>query len=200
MGRARKVDLKTAKEAALSAFWLNGYKGLGVRKLEELTGINRFALQTDFGGKNGLFLVILETYTRAWNDTFRDTLCAGNLDDLAAYFILRASGDARAEMNNGCLVFNTLGEDEPDSLEIHDAITQFMDTIESCFASALRNERADGTLCENLDIEEASQMLLSALIGMNMLIKAKQSNEAALPTALALKSTIMGWRAADQRR
>ena len=37
-------------------------------------------------------------------------------------------------------------------------------------------------------------MRLNALIGMNIYIRMKGSNEAALPTAIGLKTTIMNWR------
>ena len=84
MGRAKKVDRELARKSALSAFWVHGYNSLGVRKLEELTGINRFALQTEFGGKAGLFGEILDAYTAEWDNNYLEPVRNGNLDDLAA--------------------------------------------------------------------------------------------------------------------
>lgn len=194
MGRKKKVDRNTAQEAALSAFWANGYTGLGVRRLEELTGINRFALQTEFGGKNGLFLDISKLYVSSWKRTYRDAIRNGNLDSLAEYFLLRASTNLPAESNNGCLLFNTLSDEQLDAPDIRKVVSDFLQTIQQSFACALHNERAQGTLIEDLDINGASQLLLSSLIGMNILIKARQSNKAALPTALALQKTILAWR------
>jgi hypothetical protein len=57
-----------------------------VRKLEELTGTNRFALQTEYGGKNGLFAEIPDAYTAHWDCHYLEPVRNGNLDDLAAYF------------------------------------------------------------------------------------------------------------------
>ena len=37
-------------------------------------------------------------------------------------------------------------------------------------------------------------MLLSTLIGMNMLIKVRGSNEAGRPVALGTRKTILSWR------
>jgi len=195
MGRAKKVDRELARESALSAFWIHGYKSLGVRKLEELTGINRFALQTEFGGKNGLFVEILDTYTSAWDTKYLEPVRNGNLDDLAAYFVQRASMDARTETNSGCLMINTLSEGNLDAPEISERVSNFLDHVQNTFSKALHNERVQGTLISSLDIDEASQMLLSSLIGMNILIRLKGSNEAALPTAIGLRTTIMNWRA-----
>ena len=196
MGRAKKVDRELARESALSAFWIHGYKSLGVRKLEELSGINRFALQTEFGGKTGLFGEILDAYTSEWDNSYLEPVRNGNLDDLAAYFLQRASRAARAEANSGCLMINTLSEGELDTPEISDRVSSFLDHVQSTFAQALRNESAQGTLISGLDIGEASQMLLSSLIGMNILIRMKGSSEAALPTAIGLQTAIMNWRAA----
>jgi TetR/AcrR family transcriptional repressor of nem operon len=194
MGRAKKVDRELARESALSAFWIHGYKSLGVRKLEKLTGINRFALQTEFGGKNGLFVEILDTYTSEWDSSYLEPVRNGNLDDLAAYFMQRASMDARAETNSGCLMINTLSEGNHDAPEISERVSNFLDHVQNTFSKALHNERAQGTLISSLDINEASQMLMSSLIGMNILIRMKGSSEAALPTAISLKTTIMSWR------
>ena len=81
MGRKRKVDRDTARQSALSAFWVNGYSGLGVRQLEELTGINRFAVQTEFGGKDGLFLDIASLYCSVWIRTDGEKLRKGPHED-----------------------------------------------------------------------------------------------------------------------
>ena len=194
MGRKRKVDRDTARQSALSAFWVNGYSGLGLRRLEELTGINRFAVQTEFGGKDGLFLDIAERYCSLWKRTEGEKLRAGNLEQLAAFFLKRTRKDLPEEFNSGCLMLNTLGGDQPDNPEFRQAITGFLDTIQSSFAAALENEKTQGTLIDGLRIEESSQMLLSALIGMNMLIKQQGDNQAARPAAKGLQKTIMSWR------
>jgi TetR/AcrR family transcriptional repressor of nem operon len=194
MGRAKKVDRELARESALSAFWVHGYKSLGVRKLEELTGINRFALQTEFGGKAGLFGEILDAYTCEWDSNYLEPVRNGNLDELAAYFLQRTSKELRAEANSGCLMFNTLSEGSLDTPAISERLSRFLDHIQSTFTQALRNESAQGTLNSDLDIGDASQMLLSSIIGINILIRIKGSSEAALPTATGLHTMIMSWR------
>lgn len=194
MGRTRKVNRETARLSALSAFWINGYSSLGVRKIEELTGINRFALQTEFGGKNGLFLEVVSLYASEWNRMSGNRIREGNLEDLAGFFLRRTRKGRQEEMNKGCLILNMLGGDQPDAPEIRQLISKFLEDIQASFASAIKNEKKQGTLIEGLNIEESSQMLLSALIGINLLIKENDDNKAARPTALFLEKTIMGWR------
>jgi hypothetical protein len=143
---------------------------------------------------DGLFLEISKLYVSLWKDSYLEGIRTGNLDNVADYFLQRASKSARAETNNGCLIFNTLSDEQLDAPDIRKEVSGFLRTIQNSFASALHNERAQGTLIGDLDINEASQFLLSSLIGMNMLIKARQSNKAALPTALALQKTILSWR------
>jgi hypothetical protein len=66
--------------------------------------------------------------------------------------------------------------------------------MESAFSKALHNKSAQGTLISDVAIRQASQMLLSSLIGMNILIRIKVSNEAAQPTASGLRTIIISWR------
>ena len=69
MARAKSYDREVAVEAAMLAFWRKGYGALGVREIESETSINRFALQTDFGGKQGLFLEALQKYLAISDET-----------------------------------------------------------------------------------------------------------------------------------
>jgi len=97
-------------------------------------------------------------------------------------------------MNSGSLIFNTLEDGQPEAPKIRQLRAGFLDKVQATFAAALENERAAGSLVEGLDIDQANQMLLSTLIGMNMLIKARGSNEAGRPAALGAQKTIMSWR------
>ena len=69
MPRKRKLSIEEAIEKSMFAFWQYGF-GLGVRSLEEKTGINRFMLQTELGGKEGLFIKALDAYLAKWKKTY----------------------------------------------------------------------------------------------------------------------------------
>jgi TetR/AcrR family transcriptional repressor of nem operon len=194
MARARKVEIGTARALALSAFWSHGYQSLGVRKLEELTGINRFMLQTEFGGKQGLFLETIDSYISQWDENYLIQIRAGNIDQIVHFFNLRASNATAPEANNGCLMINTLCEGQVEDSEIKDRVFKFMRLMRSSLRLALCNERSQGSLKKSVDIDEASEMLANALIGMNVTIKLHGKNEAAQAAAKQLCKTVLSWR------
>lgn len=194
MARSRKVEIDAARALALSAFWSHGYQTLGVRKLEELTGINRFMLQTEFGGKQGLFLETIDAYISQWDKDYLIQIRAGNIDQIVDFFNLRASNTTVSEANNGCLMINTLCEGPVENSDIKDRIFKFMDLMRNSLSQALCNERAQGSLKKTVDIDQASEMLANALIGMNVTIKLHGKNEAAQAAAKQLCKTLLSWR------
>jgi TetR/AcrR family transcriptional repressor of nem operon len=194
VARARKIDRKKAQELALKAFWLNGYTGLGVRKLEKITGINRFMLQTEFGGKEGLFVDVLDTYISLSEKTCYETVRSGNLDSLIELFLQRAGDALPMESSNGCLMINTLCEGDTENAAIKQRGVDFMDVMQSAMIQALKNEQSQGTLVIDLDINQASEMLMASLVGMNVLVKMNGDNRAVLPAAKMIEKTILSWR------
>jgi TetR/AcrR family transcriptional repressor of nem operon len=194
VARARKIDRNKARELALKAFWLNGYTGLGVRKLEEITGINRFMLQTEFGGKEGLFVGVLDAYISLTEKLCNETVRSGNLDGLIALFLQRAGDALPMESSNGCLMINTLCEGDTESAAIKQRGVDFMDVMRSAMIQALKNEQSQGTLVIGLDINEASEMLMASMVGMNVLVKMSGDNRAVLPAAKMIEKTILSWR------
>jgi TetR/AcrR family transcriptional repressor of nem operon len=64
MGRPRAVDDRELLDAAMFAFWANGYGGVSTRALEEATLLPASSLYHRFGSKEGLFVAALEHYLR----------------------------------------------------------------------------------------------------------------------------------------
>ena len=65
MPRPKSYDRQDAIAKACLAFWEHGYQDLGVREVERLTGLNQFAIRSEFGGKEGLYLEALTYYCDA---------------------------------------------------------------------------------------------------------------------------------------
>ena len=53
MPRSKGYDRAQAVERACEAFWEFGYQALGLREIESRTGLNRFAIHTEFGRQGG---------------------------------------------------------------------------------------------------------------------------------------------------
>jgi len=195
MPRIRKVSKEAAKQKAMSAFWKTGYNQLGVRALEEATGINRFTLQKEYGGKAGLFLQILDDYLQLSKNIIFYNVKNGGLEEIAALFLLRADNNALPEeTRNGCLGINTACENNGDNEEINIRIKSILDVISDSFRSALENEKTKGTLKDGIDIHQAAEFLRCEMIGLNVAAKLNGDNQAALPAATFTAEIVRGWK------
>jgi hypothetical protein len=61
MARERKLSIEEAIEKSMFVFYEHSFC-LELRSLEQITGTNRFILQTELGGKEGLFLQAFDAY------------------------------------------------------------------------------------------------------------------------------------------
>jgi TetR/AcrR family transcriptional regulator, transcriptional repressor for nem operon len=194
MPRRREVTKEESQKRAMYAFWKHGYKQLGVRALEEATGINRFSLQTEYGGKAGLFLSVLDDYLDLTRNHMMVKLFDGGLEDISALFLNRASNDTLPEESRcGCLLINTACQDDGVNPDISARVTDFFQLIDDAFTSALENEQAKGVLKQGIDIKQAAEFLRGELVGINVIAKAYGDNTAALPAAEFTVDIIRGW-------
>ena len=108
MARPKSYDRAEAVRAVRDAFWEHGYEGLSISAIEERTGLGRFAIRTEFGGKEGLFLEALADYTA---DTETYMLAPlredGTLDGIIALLRGVVTPHEGSPRRFGCLMVNT---------------------------------------------------------------------------------------------
>lgn len=195
MARPKKYERHEALENARDAFWKYGYDALGVRAIEQHTKLNRFAIQTEFGGKEGLFLEILDKYAEDAIDQIMAPLQDGSLNAIRDFFSQSITPEKNDPRTFGCLMVNTVIEN---ASQHRDALKSRTDAhyerMLDAFRSALTNARNDGEVADNFDIEEAACFLLTLAMGMQVYIRMHGSLSAAnQQTKMALK-TIESWR------
>jgi hypothetical protein len=91
-------------------------------------------------------------------------------------------------------VINTLCEGDLENAAIKQRGLDFMDVMQSAIIQALKHEQSQGTLVIGLDINQASEMLMASIVGINVLVKMNGDNRAALPAAKMIEKTILSWR------
>ena len=107
MARQKSYDREEAVIKATNAFREHGYQNLGIRAIEELVGIGRFAIRTDFDGKEGLFKEALATYTKEYTELVIQPIReADDISALEGFFERSASEEYDARLNHGCLLVN----------------------------------------------------------------------------------------------
>ncbi len=195
MARAKSYDREVAVEAAMLAFWRKGYGALGVREIESETSINRFALQTDFGGKQGLFLEALQRYLEISADTALKPLQSGGLNALIAFFRQLAQGDAEDPRDEGCLMVNTVIENSYLEIdEVRDVTTNHYNNMQRMFELALGWAQEAGEITRDFERSSAAKMLLTFAMGVEVYVRMNGSVSAASTQVEFLVSQIESWR------
>ncbi len=107
MGRPKSYDRATVLQRATGLFRARGYEGTHLSDLVEATGVNRFSLYNEFGGKEGLYRAALEHYVEG----------LGELVDLLAREPLGLANvrafhrkQLEIDFSDGCFALNTVRE------------------------------------------------------------------------------------------
>lgn len=195
MSRTKSYDREIAVEAAMLAFWKKGYGALGVREIESEAAINRFALQTDFGGKQGLFLEALRKYLAISDETALKPLRLGGLSALISFFRQLAEGETEDPRDGGCLMVNTVIENANLGIdEVKDITTKHYDNMHNMFELALGSAQDAGELSRDFDIPSAARLLLTFAMGVEVYVRMNGNVNAASAQVEFLVSQIESWR------
>lgn len=195
MGRQKTYDRAAAVEAAMTTFWRGGYSNVGVRQIEQDTAINRFALQTDFGGKRGLFLEALEAYLAVSHETVLKPLHRGDLDGVIAFFEAIPKQGSSDPRRCGCLMVNTAIENAELGMDDVQALTEaHYAEMERLFTTALAAAQTAGTIDVALNISDAARALLTFAMGLEVFIRMTSDTGAVSRQVEFIVSQIKGWR------
>lgn len=167
MARPRTVDDSTLLDAAMFAFWAQGYGGVSTRALEDATGLPASSLYHRYGSKDGLFAAALAHYNarvvggriaRYLSDAQPDAL-AGLREFLTSVY--RARGSYHA-----CLLANTAASPGPHPPAVQRVLQDGNRQLLAAFAETVRRAVAQGSLRGDLDPDTAAQYLLFTLRGL----------------------------------
>jgi TetR/AcrR family transcriptional repressor of nem operon len=194
MSRLRKVEPEAAIQAAMALFWKHGFHDLGTRQIEEETGITRFTLQTIYGGKMPLFLKALDTYLDTFENVASPQMTDGRLDTVAAWFEIRADPVILPEVTcYGCFLLNSTVEFAGESPDVNQRAERFFKILRCGFQRALIAIKEAGEVPADFNTDEMAEVLLSAAIGMNIVIRASGKNGAGADIARASAALVRGW-------
>ncbi|MFC4913115.1 TetR/AcrR family transcriptional regulator [Actinomadura gamaensis] len=177
MGRPKQFDPDVAVGQAMDVFWSKGYGATTPNDLVVALGIGKGSLYHAFGSKHALFEKALERY--------RDDQAAGLIELLdrpgPVKERLRTALEFLVEVNvadpRGCLVVNTateLGGGEPGVAE---QVRSQFERTRSAFRAAVEEGRRSGEIAADRDPEALSSMILSTLLGLQVLARAGKGPE-----------------------
>lgn len=156
MGRPKSYDRDQVLQGAIALFWDKGYAGTHLSELVRVTGLNRFSLYNEFGGKDGLFGAALDRYI-AGTGVLLDVLLAEplGLDNVRAFH--RAQLEYR--FRHGCFALNTIREKHVAPAAAWASVEAFTGAIEEGFRTNLVAARERGELAVDKDPDALAAVL-----------------------------------------
>lgn|GEM_PF-3190208 len=195
MGRARKTDHGDVVAAALNLFWQQGYADSSTREIEQRTGLTRFTLQTAYGGKEKFFLEVLDAYLDAAEAKHFPDARTFTIDDLANWFEKLASYERMpAISDSGCLILNSIGQFDRTDHKINQRIERYMSVLKQRFTEILRRSESIGAVRLAQPTEPTANLLMTMLLGIHVVMKARTSDGAARSHAKAAADIIRSWK------
>ncbi len=179
MPRPKSYDREEAIAKACHAFWEHGFQALGVRELEQLTGINQFAIRSEFGGKEGLYLEALHYYSDAAITAKMAPMKEGGIRKIIDFLEGLITPGSITSSAHGCLIVNTGIENARiKSTQLEEAVHTYWDTLETHFRLALNNEIARQGQAAKFTSDNLAPALVSAVMGIHARNRAQKDQTA----------------------
>lgn len=163
MGRHKGYDRQAVLDKAMGLFWKKGFEGTHLQELVEVTGLNRFSLYKEFGGKEGLFEEAVEKYL-------------SDLQGLGAFLTREPFGlenvleylrqIIHTDFSYGCFMVNTLTQKHVVQDQITERVRNFALGSEVALRKNFQAAQAKGEIPENLDVDALAKFLLVFDMGL----------------------------------
>src|SRR5260221_493257 len=190
MPRPREFEEGAVLEAAVHCFWSRGYEATSIKDLIKETGITGASLYNAFGDKRGLFQTAFDHYVEgSIGERIRRCESLPPREAIKSFFdeILHRSLSDRE--HKGCMLVNSALEMAPHDQEFRKIIAGVLNRLEKFFLKCVKAGQADGTITRSVSAENLARHLLSLLMGVRVLARARPEKallEGAIAPALAL--------------
>jgi TetR/AcrR family transcriptional repressor of nem operon len=174
MARLREFEIDDALEAAVRAFWQNGYEGASLSTLTEALGLQKGSIYKAFHDKRTLFLMALERYLEQGFSMMRATLglAPSAVQAIRIWgrgILERCSGAHGAQ---GCLAVNSMVELAPKDAEAANKLEQHWSRVESLLHDVLLRGQAIGEVRRDLPAVDMARILTRWAVGTAVFARA----------------------------
>lgn len=179
MARPKSYNVDEVVERVVYAFWQHGYQALGLRELERLTGLNQFAIRSEFGGKEGLYLTALELYTERAVAHAMQPMRDGSFRQISSFLRALVTEGSMTSSKYGCLVVNTGIENaRVGSDRLEKAVRRYWCELERSFLVCIENAIKAEVITPTIDPEATAKGLVSAVMGVHAQNRLDRKNDA----------------------
>jgi TetR/AcrR family transcriptional regulator, transcriptional repressor for nem operon len=173
MARPREFNEAAVLEAAVNAFWANGYEGTSTRDLVKETGLTQPSLYNAFGDKRELFRTCLDHYlTQTMHeriDRLESSLPPGQA--IAAFFGEIVERSVADRQQRGCMLVNAAIEVSRENEPLREVVINELHHLEQFFFRCMRAAQENGQASTAVPVREAAALLLSVLLGVRVLAR-----------------------------
>jgi TetR/AcrR family transcriptional regulator, transcriptional repressor for nem operon len=161
-------------DKTMTLFWEKGYFNTSIDDITVVTGFNRAAIYKYFGGKDQLFLAMLERFRKNVTDIITIPLQNKNngLQGIKAYFTQFIElYDSKNLSSRGCFLVTTAIDIQAQSKQVSLFIQRFLNDIRTLFRNLLIYARDEKCLNNKVDIESVVDFLVGNLFGLMSLCR-----------------------------
>ncbi len=169
VGRPREFDTEQVLEAAMRAFWANGFESTSLADLVSATGLHKGSLYQAFGDKHSLFVQSLNRYLADVRLHKNEALAnakspLSGIRDVLHGFIDKS--ETNVGCPKGCLAVKTLVEMAPDDVEVQDIMDSHKANMKKSMITQLEAAQKIGELDADKSPEMITHLLMIFMDGL----------------------------------
>ena len=169
VGRPREFDEEQVLEAAMRAFWANGYESTSLADLVSVTGLHKGSLYQAFGDKHSLFVQSLNRYLADVRHNKNVALKNARTPLSGVRGVLHGFID-KAESDDGCpkgcLAVKTLVEMAPHDPEVQKIMDSHQQGMQRSLQAQLEEAQKAGELAADKSPEMITHLLMIFMSGL----------------------------------
>lgn len=176
MGRPKQFDPDAAVDQAMGLFWQKGFAATTPQDLVAELGIGKGSLYNTFTSKRALFDLALRRYVDMRVAGVVETLSGpGPVTERLRTALERLAEADAAVSSRGCLAVNTTVELAGSDEAAAHAVSRMFRRVEDEFRAVIAEGQRSGEIAAGRDAGELASLLLTAFVGMSVLIKTRDT-------------------------
>lgn len=175
---AKPVSNPAAVAAALDLFWRKGYADTSMAEIVEATGLNRYAIYSNFGSKRDVFLAALDAYFEEGRKRFEPIIRDHDAPPMDR--VRRCFDETIAKMEeqgSGCFMCHVAVQNASEDPKIAEAVQRYFDTILMMVEIMMQEAEEAGTLNPALSPAVAAELYFDSMLSMGVHAKAGATRE-----------------------
>lgn len=182
VGRPREFDEEQVLDAAMKAFWANGYEATSLADLVSVTGLHKGSLYQAFGDKHALFIQTLNRYLQNIRHHKNQILDSADTPLSGIRAVLHGfidMSEADSSCPQGCMAVKAIVEIAPHDPEVQRIMEDHKSGMRASMEKRLRLAQANGDLSEDKSPEMITSLLMIFMDGLAALASGPTTPEQA---------------------